>query len=159
MNIYHRYLKKQQRVENPFHPTKHFESSKYLPRILKFIYSEKATKFCEIFTLFLTGTKYICMTKVRWRFRKIFWPSKNIWTLITITSAAGRCKCPVTAITFYGPSTLSAYECRAGECSLTETAICQSFYFCNITMSVCLEDWKQTMHYHVFSYLLQILKL
>ena len=25
---------------------------------LKFIYSEKATKFCEIFTLLLTGTTY-----------------------------------------------------------------------------------------------------
>ena len=59
VNIYHRHISvkvSQQRVENPFHPTKHFESSKYLPRILKFIYSEKATKFCEIFTLFLTGT-------------------------------------------------------------------------------------------------------
>ena len=26
---------------------------------LKFIYSEKATKFCEIFTLLFTGIKYI----------------------------------------------------------------------------------------------------
>ena len=26
---------------------------------VKFIYSEKATKFCEISTLILTGTKYI----------------------------------------------------------------------------------------------------
>ena len=34
-----------------------------------------ATKFCEISTL-----QYI-QTKVRWRFRKILWPSQNIWTL------------------------------------------------------------------------------
>ena len=27
-----------------------------LPKLLKFIYSEKATKFCKIFTLLLTGT-------------------------------------------------------------------------------------------------------
>ena len=26
---------------------------------VKFVYSEKAIKFCEIFTLLLTGTKYI----------------------------------------------------------------------------------------------------
>ena len=40
--------------------------------ILKFVYSEKATKFC---------LQYI-QTKVKWRFRKILWPSQNIWTLI-----------------------------------------------------------------------------
>ena len=45
---------------------------------LKFIYSEKATKFCEIFTLFLT---YVERVKVRWRFCKILWPFQNIWTL------------------------------------------------------------------------------
>ena len=44
--------------------------------VVKFIYSEKATKFCEIFSLLLT----VC-TVVRWRFRKILWPSQNIWTL------------------------------------------------------------------------------
>ena len=33
---------------------------------VKFIYSEKATKFCEIFTLL---------------FHKILWPSQNIWIL------------------------------------------------------------------------------
>ena len=32
---------------------------------VKFIYSEKATKFCEIFTLLLTGTTYILRTKVQ----------------------------------------------------------------------------------------------
>ena len=45
---------------------------------LKFIYlrrSEKATKFCEIFTLLLS---YVVPVKVRWRFRKILWPSQNI---------------------------------------------------------------------------------
>ena len=25
---------------------------------------------------------YTCRTKLRWRFRKILWPSQNIWTLI-----------------------------------------------------------------------------
>ena len=43
---------------------------------LKFIYSEKATQFCEILCPML------CQSKVRWRFRKILWPSQNIWTLI-----------------------------------------------------------------------------
>ena len=33
-----------------------FPPSRYVK--LKFIYSEKATKFCEIFTLLLTGTTY-----------------------------------------------------------------------------------------------------
>ena len=32
---------------------------------VKFIYYEKATKFCEIFTLLLTGTTYILRTKVQ----------------------------------------------------------------------------------------------
>ena len=34
-------------------------------------------KILRNFTLLLTGTR----TKVRWRFRKILWPSQNIWTL------------------------------------------------------------------------------
>ena len=55
----------------------HFEKDR---PIIKFIYSEKATKFCEIFTLLLS---YVVPVKVRWRFRKILWPSQNIWTLIT----------------------------------------------------------------------------
>ena len=42
---------------------------------VKFIYSEKATKFCEIFLLLLT---YVLQSKVRGRFRKILWPSQNI---------------------------------------------------------------------------------
>ena len=41
--------------------------------LLKFIYSEKATKFCEIFPLH--------RAQVNWRFCKILWPSQNIWTL------------------------------------------------------------------------------
>ena len=44
---------------------------------LKFIYSEKSTKFCEISTLFLSY-----LVPVRWRFRKTLWTSQNIWTLI-----------------------------------------------------------------------------
>ena len=35
-------------------PRNHFEN--FQRSILKFIHSEKATKFCEIFTLLLTGT-------------------------------------------------------------------------------------------------------
>ena len=36
---------------------------------VKFIYSEKATKFCEISTLLLS----VCNVDIRWRFRKILW--------------------------------------------------------------------------------------
>ena len=43
--------------------------------LVKFIYSEKATKFCEnYFWLALHWTS-------RWRFRKNLWPSQNIWIL------------------------------------------------------------------------------
>ena len=46
----------------------------------KFIYSEKASKFCEISNalqiwLALHGTN------LQWRFPKILWPSQNIWSL------------------------------------------------------------------------------
>ena len=44
--------------------------------IVKFLYSEKATHFCEIFPLLLS-----CVVPVRGRFHKILWPSQNIWTL------------------------------------------------------------------------------
>ena len=44
---------------------------------IKFIYSEKATKFYEIFTFLLS---YVVPVK-RWRFCKILWFSQNIWTL------------------------------------------------------------------------------
>ena len=38
----------------------------------------EGTKFCEIFPLLLTT---VHQSKVRGRFRKILWPSQNIWTL------------------------------------------------------------------------------
>ena len=41
--------------------------------MLKFIYSEKATKFCETSIFWLA----LHRTKVRWRFRKILWPSQK----------------------------------------------------------------------------------
>ena len=44
------------------------------PDWIKLIYSEKATKFYEIFPLLLTGTR----KKVRVRFRKILWHCQNI---------------------------------------------------------------------------------
>ena len=46
--------------------------------LVKFIYSEKATKFCKTSTVDLTVTT---LTNVRWRFHKILWPSQNILTL------------------------------------------------------------------------------
>ena len=51
--------------------------------IVKFIYSEKANfaKSSPYFWL-----QYI-QSKVSWRFRKIVWPSQNIWTLL--------CKCSI----------------------------------------------------------------
>ena len=45
--------------------------------MINFIYSEKATKFCEISTNYFTGR-----TNNWWRFHKILWPSQNIWTLL-----------------------------------------------------------------------------
>ena len=42
---------------------------------LKFIYSEKATTFCEIFLLLLTAVHTVKSKG------KILWPSQNIWTL------------------------------------------------------------------------------
>ena len=45
-----------------------------LVHYIKFIYSEKATKFCEISTLLLTGTTY---DKSKVEIRKIVWPSQN----------------------------------------------------------------------------------
>ena len=40
---------------------------------VKFIYSEKSTNFCEIST--------VDLSYLRWRFRKLLWPSQNIGTL------------------------------------------------------------------------------
>ena len=51
----------------------------YFKILLKFIYFEKATKFWEIFPLVLTTVHTV---KVKGRFRKILWPSQNLWTLI-----------------------------------------------------------------------------
>ena len=50
---------------------------KGLFKLVKFIYSEEATKFCKIFTLLLT----VKSSQVKLRFHKILWPSRNIWTL------------------------------------------------------------------------------
>ena len=55
-----------------------YQSKLYIRAVssqLKFKYSEKATHFCEIFTLLLSYV--VPVTKVRWRFRKILWPSQN----------------------------------------------------------------------------------
>ena len=49
--------------------------------VVKFIYFEKATKFCEIFPFLLTAVHTYIQSKVRGRFRKILWPSQNIRTL------------------------------------------------------------------------------
>ena len=54
----------------------------FCPKItwpLKFIYSEKVTKFCEITTVDLS---YVVRSNLHWRFCKILWPFQNIWTLI-----------------------------------------------------------------------------
>ena len=44
-------------------------------RFVKFIYSEKVTKFCEISTLLLS---YVVLVKSKVDFSQILWPSKNI---------------------------------------------------------------------------------
>ena len=48
-------------------------------QLLKFIYSEKATKFWKIFTILLTVCTVV-KSKVKIS-RKFLWPSQNIWTL------------------------------------------------------------------------------
>ena len=48
--------------------------------LVKFIFSEKATKFYKISTVNLTVTT-LHRTNLRWRFRKKLWPFQNIWTL------------------------------------------------------------------------------
>ena len=50
---------------------------------VKFIYSENATNFAESSPHFWLA---LHRTKVRWIFRKILWPSQNIWTLTTLNS-------------------------------------------------------------------------
>ena len=53
-----------------------FVENSYLQ--VKFVYSEKVTKFCEISTV---DWSLLHRTNLRWRFRKNLWPSQNIWTL------------------------------------------------------------------------------
>jgi hypothetical protein len=48
--------------------------------LLKFFYSEKATKFCEISTVDLSITTYIGQI-YSGDFAKNLWPPQNIWTL------------------------------------------------------------------------------
>ena len=43
-------------------------------QVLKFIYSEEATKFCDTSTVDLS---YV-VPNLQWRFSKILWPSQNI---------------------------------------------------------------------------------
>ena len=49
-------------------------SSRFWHYLVKFIYSEKAAKFCEIIPLLLTILHTV-------KTRKILWPFQNIWTL------------------------------------------------------------------------------
>ena len=71
----------------------HLSFSFYHYSFIKFIYSEKATKFCEISSSYIlrrpqnfAKSPPIIWLAVRrtnnwWRFHKILWPSQNIWTL------------------------------------------------------------------------------
>ena len=49
---------------------------------IKFIYSEKAQNFAKYSPYFWLA---LHRTKVRSRFRKMLWPSQNIWTLTELT--------------------------------------------------------------------------
>ena len=49
--------------------------------MVKFIFSEKVTKFCEIFPLLLTTVHTV---KSKGKISQTLWPSQNIWTLKTI---------------------------------------------------------------------------
>ena len=60
--------------------TMHKNWTKAVPWI--FFLFLKATKFCEIFTLLLSYVSSTYQSKISWRFRKILWPSQNIWTLL-----------------------------------------------------------------------------
>ena len=55
-----------------------FNEPRYNYLYVKFIYSEKATKFWEISTLLLA---YVVRVKRKVDIRKILWPSENIWAL------------------------------------------------------------------------------
>ena len=53
-------------------------SSRFWHYLVKFIYSEKAAKFCKIIPLLLTTVHTV-------KTRKILWPFQNIWTFNTKT--------------------------------------------------------------------------
>ena len=59
-------------------------------------YLRTATQFCQytIIQNFVKSPPYfrpmLCQSKVRWRLRKILWPSQNIWTLTKIASREDR---------------------------------------------------------------------
>ena len=53
-----------------------------MPFKVKFIHSEKVTNFCQISTIDLSYVVTVKSTEIlQWRFRKILWPSQNVWTL------------------------------------------------------------------------------
>ena len=92
---------------NPFCETGNLKNRERKENYAKFTYSEKATKFCEISTVNLTIQihiedfrileniiTYVERSNLRWRFRKILWPSQNIWTL----------PCPTIFWGHFGPS-------------------------------------------------------
>ena len=64
----------------------------FLCDVLKFIYFEKATIFCEISTVDL---HYEVTVTSMWRFRNILWPSQNIWTLPGMLEAGCRWHTPL----------------------------------------------------------------
>ena len=72
---------------------RHFEDFASIPAkirgsdcLLRVDNSEKATKFCEIFTLLLS---YVAPVKSKMKIAKILWPSQNIWTLPPFPSSNG----------------------------------------------------------------------
>ena len=68
-NLYKQELETRSTKENQFVE----ELDNQIIRV-KFIYSEKATKFCEISTV---SKLIVNRTNLRWRFRKNLWPSQN----------------------------------------------------------------------------------
>ena len=66
-------------LETYQHPTlEEQQASRYTFKQVKFIYSEKATKFAKSPPYFCL---YVLWTKLRWRFCKILWPAQDIRTL------------------------------------------------------------------------------
>ena len=63
--------------------------------LVKFIYSEKATKFCEIFPLLLT----VCtVVKSEEKIRKILLPFQNIWILTYVLGSSSIWMCRILNI-------------------------------------------------------------